>query len=166
MTITRLNSIQSFDSPSESVPFPRTQDGKTAISASLRYGSSSQKYCWLDGKPKCQHHLVHCNRHCQWQGIETLRGCWHNTWSHSIDQVRCWDHMQSNDLSPGQLHKLCAVQPEDVGVFFYCAPQTASEICYVIFGVLIIVMSNRHNEVSLCIFLGDKVYIFSSRRTN
>jgi len=43
---------------------------------------------------------------------------------------------------------------------------TTSENCYVIFGVPIIVTSNQCDGGSLYIFLGDKVYIFGSRKIN
>ena len=37
----------------------------------------------------------------------------------------------------------------------------SEKVAYVKWGVLIIVASNRHDEVGLFMFLGDKVYIFS-----
>ena len=48
---------------------------------------------------------------------------------------------------------------------FYHALRTVSEIAYVKCEVLIIVASNRRDEVGLFIFLGDKVYTYSSKRT-
>ena len=49
---------------------------------------------------------------------------------------------------------------------FYHALRTVSENAYVKCGVLIIVASIGRDEVGVLIFLGDKVNIFSSRKTN
>jgi len=43
---------------------------------------------------------------------------------------------------------------------------SSPKIAYVKCEVPIIVASNRRDDVNLSIFLGDRVYIFSSRKTN
>jgi hypothetical protein len=52
-------------------------------------------------------------------------------------------------------------QPPFLVVLFYRAPQTASESCYVIFGVSMTVALTGHDAGDFSIFLGDKVYPFS-----
>jgi hypothetical protein len=55
--------------------------------------------------------------------------------------------------------------PKALEMTNFPALRTVSEIAYVKCGVPIIVASNRLDGVGFFIFLEDKVYIFSSRRT-
>ena len=72
-------------------------------------------------------------------------------------------------LSGGKSRKLLGISQEillSVQSCFYHALRTVSENAYVKCGVVIILASNRRDEVGLFIFLGDKLYIFSSKRAN